>query len=50
MVNMLKDLADFVKNREIEYGLYLSYGERQGGADICYEKDGLLTWIQELPE
>lgn len=40
------ELADFIKNRQIEYCLGFDYG--MGAVGICKETNGHLTWEADL--
>lgn len=40
------ELADFIKNRQIEYRLGFDYG--MGAIGICKETNGHLTWEMDL--
>lgn len=46
MVDTSKELADFVKGRQVEY--YLGYDYGMGSIGICNEKSGQLKWETEL--
>ena len=48
MVDASKELADFVKDRQIEY--YLGYDYGMGSIGICSEMGGQLNWETELRE
>jgi hypothetical protein len=42
------ELADFIKNRQIEYCLGFDYG--MGAVGICKETNGHLTWEADLKD
>jgi len=48
MISVSSELADFIKNRQIEYCLGFDYG--MGGLEICSETNGQIKWTTELKE
>lgn len=48
MIAASSELADFIKNRQIEYCLGYDYG--MGGLEICSETNGQIKWTTELKE
>jgi len=47
MVNVSKDLKNFIKNKSVEFNLYFDdYGK--GSIGICSEKDKILAWEVDL--
>ena len=47
MVNVSKDLKNFIENKSIEFNLYFDdYGK--GSIGICSEKDKILAWEADL--
>jgi hypothetical protein len=46
MLAVSPELADFIKNREIEYCLGYEYG--MGGLEICNETNGKIKWTTTL--
>jgi hypothetical protein len=46
MLIVSSELADFIKEREIEFSLGYDYG--MGGLEICREIDGQIEWKTEL--
>jgi len=48
MVDASKELADFLKGRQVEY--YLGYEYGMGSIGICSEKSGQLKWETNLRE
>jgi hypothetical protein len=48
MIASSQELADFIKNRQVEYSLGYDYG--MGGLEICNEINGQIKWITELEQ
>ena len=48
MVDASKELADFLKDRRVEY--YRGYDYGMGSIGICSEKSGQLKWERKLLE
>jgi hypothetical protein len=46
MIVYSTELADFIKNKDIEFHLCYDYG--MGGIGICTESNGNITWETEL--
>jgi hypothetical protein len=46
MTDASNELADFIKNRTVEFNLSFDYGI--GGLRICSETDGKLKWETDL--